>query len=169
MWVHVFGVTSNWILPLSGFRPWFAFAEKVFFVRSQRWLKTGAFCTPIPCAIWIRVNPFVLFWKSFHRELQLDKRVCFLLFPPQFLCQRKFPQRGSVVSSSQSGSISRVVNWPFPLASVHLLETIWKLIQLSDLSIWCRAKTKTLQVDLAFPPLHSLLNFSRFVFLKTSL
>ena len=75
--------------------------------------------------------------------------------------------------SSQRGSISRVVIWPFPIASVHLLETIWKLIQLSDLSIWCkdlsiwcRAKTKTLQVDLAFPPLHSLLNFSRFVFWK---
>ena len=99
MWVHVFGVTSNWILPLSSFRPWFAFAEKVFFVRSQRWLKRGAFFPSTPCAIWIRVNPSVLFWKSFHRELRLDKRVCFLLFPPQFLCQRKFPIRGSLVSS----------------------------------------------------------------------
>ena len=72
---------------------------KGFLCQKSKVAKKGAFFTPIPCAIWIRVNPSVLFWKSFHRELQLDKRVCFLLFPPQFLCQRKFPIRGSLVSS----------------------------------------------------------------------
>ena len=175
MWVHVFGVTSNWILPLSSFRPWFAFAEKVFFVRSQRWLKRGIFYPDPLC------------------NLNTCESLCPLLkiIPPRTspgqegllspisssipLSTKVSDKRLISFLSSQRDPISGVVIWPFPIASVHLLETIWKLIQLSDLSIWCkdmsiwfwcRAKTKTLQVDLAFPPLHSLLNFSRFVFWK---
>ena len=46
--------------------------------------------------------------------------------------------------SSQRGPISRAVNWPFPIASVHLLETIWKLIQLSD---HCPSDAKTCLSD----------------------
>ena len=153
MWVHVFGVTSNWILPLSGFRPWFAFAEKVFFVRSQRWLKRGIFY-PDPLCNLNTCESFCPLLKIIPPRTSAGQEGLLSPISSSIPLSTKVSDKRLIsFLSSQRGPISWVVIWPFPIASVHLLETIWNWFN----SQTCPSDAKTCPSDVGRKQKHKRL------------